>query len=81
VDLEYLHPSLHVRHTELNLPVEPARPAESHIQGFGAVGGADDNHILSLFQAVHEGEKLGNHPSLHLSRDLSPLGGDGVQLV
>ena len=81
MDLENLHPSLHVRHSQFDLPVEPSRPAKSHIQSLGAVGGPDNNHILSLFQAVHKGEKLRHHPSLHLSRDLAPLGGDGVKLV
>jgi hypothetical protein len=32
-------------------------PAEGRVDGVGAVGGADDDHVAALGDAVHEGEQ------------------------
>ena len=54
VDLEDLHPSVHIRNSEFDLPVESARPAQGHVQSLGTVSGPDYYYILPLFQSIHE---------------------------
>ncbi len=79
--LQDLDSALPVRNSDLDLPVEPARPAQSGINGLFPVGGSDHNHLASLFQAIHHGQELGHHSSLHLPCNLTPLRGNGVDLV
>ena len=81
MNLQDLDSSGPVRNSDLNLPVKAAGAAQCRIDGLFPVSGSDDHHLAALLQAVHHGQQLGHHPSLHLARDLAPLGGDGVDLI
>ena len=81
VDLQYLQARLPVGNPDLNLPVEPSRPAQGWIDGVRPVGSSDDHHFSARLHAVHQSQKLSYHPALHLARYLFSLGGDGVDLI
>ena len=81
VDLEDLQPAWRVRHADLDLAIEAARPSQRRIEHLGDVGGADDDHLAARDEAVHQAEQLRDDALLDLADDLGALGRDGVDLV
>ena len=81
VDLEDLEPPFLVRDPDLDLAIKPPAPPQCRVEGVGDVRGTDHHHLPPPFQAVHQGEELGDDPALHLALGILPLGGDRVDFV
>ena len=80
MDVEDVAAALRVRHPDHDLAVEAARPPERLVDGVGAVGGADHDHVAAAFEPVEEREELGDDAALGLAR-LVAGGRDRVDLV
>merc|ERR1719352_223940 len=81
VDPQDLHPANCVRDSNVNLPVEPAKPSEGWVDRVGPVGRCHHDDMRPLLQTVHESEQLGHNSPLNLTIGLLSLGSDGVELV
>ncbi len=81
VDVEDFPPPALVGNGNGNLAVEAAWAAQGGIESVGKVGGGQDNHVLSLGEAVHQRQQLCDHPLLHVADDPLPPRRDGVDLV
>src|SRR3990170_3661941 len=81
VDLEDLLQAFPIRHADLDLPVEAARPPEGGVDRLVPVRRADHDDLAPAREAVHEGQELGDDAPLDLPCDLLPLRGDRVEFV
>ena len=54
---------------------------QCRVKGVGDVCSGDDDDVLPLVEAVHEGEELGDDSLFHISDNIFPPGGDGVDFV
>eukprot|EP00962_Isochrysis_galbana_P031896 scaffold10429_cov122-Isochrysis_galbana.AAC.2 len=81
VQVEHLPPAANVRKRHHYIGVEPARPDERPVEGFGEVGGGDDDDAGVLLEPVHLDQQLVQR---HLHRLLFlwvAVRSDGVDLV
>src|SRR5258707_15040853 len=69
------------RRGKIPLAVEAARPPQRRIDGFDAVGGADDHDSLRALESVHQCEELGDGAEIRLRACRATDGCDGVDLV
>ena len=74
MNLQDLQTAAPIRDGNDDLPVEPARTPQGRVKGIGDVGGGDNDDVLSLVQAVHEGKELGDDPLFHVSDNVFPAG-------
>ena len=81
MDPKDLQPSDLVRYPYLDLPVEPSRPSQGRIDRIHTIRGCHNHHLLPPGQAVHQGEKLGHDPSLHLPGYILTFRCNGIDLV
>ncbi len=81
VDSEYLEPTDLVWHSNINLSIESAEPAESWVDCVGSIRSSDNDYMSSAFEAVHKSKQLGNDSSLDFSTDFFSVGSDGVEFV
>ena len=81
VNLQDLQPRLRVRHADLDLAIEAARPPQRRIEDLGDVGRADDDHLPARDEAVHQAEQLRDDALLDFADHLRALRRDGVDLV
>src|SRR5207245_10441786 len=81
MDLEDLQPAIPVRDADLDLSIEPARPAQRRIERVRPVRGAADDDLAARLQAVHPGEQVCDDPPLDLARDLVSLRRPPVQFA
>merc|ERR1740139_406735 len=80
-DLKDLQPSLHVRHSHVQLAIESAWPPQRGFDDGDAIGGTQNDDLGGWFDAIHEGEKLTDDALLHLSSCFFSLWGNGIKLV
>ena len=81
VDFEDFPPPALVGYGNRDLAVEAPRAAQGGVQRVGEVGGGQDDHVLSLREAVHQRQELRDHPLFHVADDPLPPRRDGVDLV
>ena len=65
----------------LQLSVKAAETTEGRVDRVRTVRGADDDHLPSALQTVHQSEQLRDHALLDLAIRLITLGRNGVQLI
>jgi len=70
-----------VRDTNIDLPIEATEPSEGGVKRVGPVGGSNNNDVSSSLEAVHEGEQLRDHSSLHLTVHLLSVRSNRIDLV
>ena len=66
-----------IRNADIHLSVKSAESPEGGVDAVGPVGGRHDDDVRALLEAVHEGEKLGDDPTLDLPVGLWGRGGKG----
>ena len=81
VDAEDFAPPVLVRHADHDLAIEAARTAQRFVDGVGAVGGGDHDHVGARFQAIHQGQQLGDEALFRLARHAVALGSNRIDLV
>lgn len=70
-----------VRDTNIDLPIKTTEPSEGGVERVRPVGGSNNNDVSSSLEAVHEGEQLRDHSSLHLTVHLLSVRSDRIDLV
>jgi hypothetical protein len=81
MDLEDFDPVQFARDTDFYFPVKSSWSPERSIDGIDPVCRTDHNNLTSFFQTVHHGQKLGNNPALHFTRNFLTTGGNGIELI
>jgi hypothetical protein len=70
-----------VRHTDVDLEIEPTEPSQGKVDAVGTVHGAH-HHVMSVhLEPVHEREQLEDDVAHHLPVGFVPFGHDGVDLI
>ena len=67
--------------TDFDFTVKTTWSSQGWVKSVPAVGCADDHDIVAALHTVHQGQHLSDHTAFHFTRDVFPLGTNGVYLV